>query len=170
MRWDDPLLGVSWPGPVAVLAPRDRDYPDLDESELGALPRARVVSAAEAEGGAGETLVTAPERPTLEPTAAGALAAPEEPTAVPGAVGAPEEPTAAPMRREPAPIVDPGAAAEAVRIALARRDPLWRCQAALAEACRKAGIATAPLPDDASRGQIQAWIDRHRGALRERAA
>jgi dTDP-4-dehydrorhamnose 3,5-epimerase len=34
VRWNDPLLGLAWPGPVAVVAPRDRDYPDLDESEL----------------------------------------------------------------------------------------------------------------------------------------
>jgi dTDP-4-dehydrorhamnose 3,5-epimerase len=27
IRWDDPLFSVSWPGPVAVIAPRDRDYP-----------------------------------------------------------------------------------------------------------------------------------------------
>jgi dTDP-4-dehydrorhamnose 3,5-epimerase len=34
VRWDDPLLGVGWPGPVAVITPRDRGYPDLDEAEL----------------------------------------------------------------------------------------------------------------------------------------
>src|SRR5262249_45015472 len=34
LRWDDPFIGVSWPGPVAVLAPRDRNWPDADESQL----------------------------------------------------------------------------------------------------------------------------------------
>jgi dTDP-4-dehydrorhamnose 3,5-epimerase len=29
VRWNDPLLGVAWPGPVEVIAPRDRDYPDV---------------------------------------------------------------------------------------------------------------------------------------------
>jgi dTDP-4-dehydrorhamnose 3,5-epimerase len=24
VRWNDPLLGVAWPGPVEVIAPRDR--------------------------------------------------------------------------------------------------------------------------------------------------
>jgi dTDP-4-dehydrorhamnose 3,5-epimerase len=27
IRHDDPLFSISWPGPVAVIAPRDRDYP-----------------------------------------------------------------------------------------------------------------------------------------------
>jgi len=30
VRWNDPLHGVAWPGPVEVIAPRDRDYPDVD--------------------------------------------------------------------------------------------------------------------------------------------
>jgi dTDP-4-dehydrorhamnose 3,5-epimerase len=30
VRWDDPFLGIAWPGPVEVIAPRDRDYPDVD--------------------------------------------------------------------------------------------------------------------------------------------
>jgi dTDP-4-dehydrorhamnose 3,5-epimerase len=34
VRWDDPILGISWPGPVEVIAPRDRDYPDLDVARL----------------------------------------------------------------------------------------------------------------------------------------
>jgi dTDP-4-dehydrorhamnose 3,5-epimerase len=34
VRWNDPLLEVAWPGPVEVMAPRDRSYPDLDEAEL----------------------------------------------------------------------------------------------------------------------------------------
>jgi dTDP-4-dehydrorhamnose 3,5-epimerase len=34
VRWDDPFHGVAWPGPVAVIAPRDRDYPDLDAARL----------------------------------------------------------------------------------------------------------------------------------------
>ncbi len=28
-RWDDPFLGVVWPAPVQVIAPRDRDYADV---------------------------------------------------------------------------------------------------------------------------------------------
>jgi len=34
IRWNDPFHGVVWPGPVEVIAPRDRDYPDLDPSAL----------------------------------------------------------------------------------------------------------------------------------------
>jgi dTDP-4-dehydrorhamnose 3,5-epimerase len=34
VRWDDPFLGVQWPGPVSVIAPRDRDYPDVDVARL----------------------------------------------------------------------------------------------------------------------------------------
>jgi dTDP-4-dehydrorhamnose 3,5-epimerase len=34
IRWNDPLLGVGWPGPVQVIAPRDRDYPDADPARL----------------------------------------------------------------------------------------------------------------------------------------
>jgi len=29
VRWDDPWLGVRWPGVPKVIAPRDRDYPDV---------------------------------------------------------------------------------------------------------------------------------------------
>jgi dTDP-4-dehydrorhamnose 3,5-epimerase len=29
LRWDDPLLAISWPGPVAVISERDRTYPDF---------------------------------------------------------------------------------------------------------------------------------------------
>lgn len=29
VRWDDPFHGVAWPGPVEVIAPRDRGYPDI---------------------------------------------------------------------------------------------------------------------------------------------
>jgi dTDP-4-dehydrorhamnose 3,5-epimerase len=29
VRWDDPFHGVTWPGPVEVIASRDRDYPDV---------------------------------------------------------------------------------------------------------------------------------------------
>jgi dTDP-4-dehydrorhamnose 3,5-epimerase len=29
IRWNDPLHDVAWPGPVEVMAPRDRDYPDV---------------------------------------------------------------------------------------------------------------------------------------------
>jgi dTDP-4-dehydrorhamnose 3,5-epimerase len=29
VRWNDPFLGVAWPGPVEVMAARDRDYPDV---------------------------------------------------------------------------------------------------------------------------------------------
>ncbi|HEV7498602.1 MAG TPA: dTDP-4-dehydrorhamnose 3,5-epimerase [Vicinamibacteria bacterium] len=34
VRWDDPLFGVAWPGPVKVIAPRDRDYADVDPAFL----------------------------------------------------------------------------------------------------------------------------------------
>jgi dTDP-4-dehydrorhamnose 3,5-epimerase len=34
VRWNDPFHGVAWPGPVEVIAPRDRDYPDVDASML----------------------------------------------------------------------------------------------------------------------------------------
>jgi dTDP-4-dehydrorhamnose 3,5-epimerase len=34
IRWSDPLLKVEWPGPVEVIAPRDRDYPDAKPSQL----------------------------------------------------------------------------------------------------------------------------------------
>jgi dTDP-4-dehydrorhamnose 3,5-epimerase len=29
VRYDDPAFGIAWPGRVALIAPRDRDYPDL---------------------------------------------------------------------------------------------------------------------------------------------
>lgn len=29
VRWDDPAFGIRWPLEVAVIAPRDRDYPDF---------------------------------------------------------------------------------------------------------------------------------------------
>jgi dTDP-4-dehydrorhamnose 3,5-epimerase len=28
LRFDDPMFGITWPGPVEVIADRDRDYPD----------------------------------------------------------------------------------------------------------------------------------------------
>jgi dTDP-4-dehydrorhamnose 3,5-epimerase len=34
LRWDDPFLGVDWPGPVEVIAPRDREFPDADAHRL----------------------------------------------------------------------------------------------------------------------------------------
>jgi dTDP-4-dehydrorhamnose 3,5-epimerase len=34
VRWDDPLHAVAWPGPVQVIAARDRDYPDVEISRL----------------------------------------------------------------------------------------------------------------------------------------
>jgi dTDP-4-dehydrorhamnose 3,5-epimerase len=34
VRWDDPLHCVGWPGPVEVIAPRDREYPDVDPATL----------------------------------------------------------------------------------------------------------------------------------------
>lgn len=30
-RWDDPLIGIDWPAPPAVISDRDASYPDLDE-------------------------------------------------------------------------------------------------------------------------------------------
>ena len=29
LRWNDPLLAIAWPGPVAVISERDRTYPDF---------------------------------------------------------------------------------------------------------------------------------------------
>jgi dTDP-4-dehydrorhamnose 3,5-epimerase len=37
VRWDDPSLGIRWPGPVEVISQRDRDYPDLDPAMLSEL-------------------------------------------------------------------------------------------------------------------------------------
>jgi dTDP-4-dehydrorhamnose 3,5-epimerase len=34
IRWNDPLHDVAWPGPVEVMAPRDRDYPDVAPDRL----------------------------------------------------------------------------------------------------------------------------------------
>jgi dTDP-4-dehydrorhamnose 3,5-epimerase len=34
IRWNDPLFAVSWPGPVEVMAPRDRECPDIDAGQL----------------------------------------------------------------------------------------------------------------------------------------
>jgi dTDP-4-dehydrorhamnose 3,5-epimerase len=34
IRWDDSFHGVVWPGPVEVIASRDRGYPDLDAERL----------------------------------------------------------------------------------------------------------------------------------------
>lgn len=34
VRFDDPLLGIAWPGRVEVIAPRDRDYPDVAAGRL----------------------------------------------------------------------------------------------------------------------------------------
>ena len=34
MRWSDPLVKIEWPGPVQVISPRDRDYPDVTVSQL----------------------------------------------------------------------------------------------------------------------------------------
>lgn len=34
IRWDDPFFGITWPGPVEIIAPRDRDYPDIEMTQL----------------------------------------------------------------------------------------------------------------------------------------
>lgn len=34
VRYDDPLFGIAWPLAPAVIAPRDRDYPDADLPRL----------------------------------------------------------------------------------------------------------------------------------------
>jgi dTDP-4-dehydrorhamnose 3,5-epimerase len=34
IRWNDPFHTVAWPAPVEVIAPRDRDYPDIEEASL----------------------------------------------------------------------------------------------------------------------------------------
>ena len=38
VRWDDPLLAISWPEPVAVISERDRLYPDFRPPVAGELP------------------------------------------------------------------------------------------------------------------------------------
>ena len=37
LRFDDPRLAVRWPAEVAIIAPRDRTYPDLDLAALDEL-------------------------------------------------------------------------------------------------------------------------------------
>jgi dTDP-4-dehydrorhamnose 3,5-epimerase len=37
VRWNDPFVGVVWPGPVEVMAVRDREYPDTDAAQLDGL-------------------------------------------------------------------------------------------------------------------------------------
>ena len=34
LRWNDPFHGITWPGPIEVIAPRDREYPDVDVDGL----------------------------------------------------------------------------------------------------------------------------------------
>jgi dTDP-4-dehydrorhamnose 3,5-epimerase len=40
VRWNDPVLAISWPIPVSVISERDRSYPDIIVS--GATPRRSV--------------------------------------------------------------------------------------------------------------------------------
>ena len=35
VRWNDPAIGIVWPGEPAVMNDRDRGYPDFDEKKLG---------------------------------------------------------------------------------------------------------------------------------------
>ena len=44
MRWSDPLVKVEWPGPVEVISPRDRDYPDMTIGQLEELSGLEVVA------------------------------------------------------------------------------------------------------------------------------
>ena len=37
LRWNDPLLSIPWPGLPAVIAPRDRDYPDARPGQFDEL-------------------------------------------------------------------------------------------------------------------------------------
>ena len=37
VRWNDPAFAIAWPLPVTVMAPRDRDYPDVDLAQLAPL-------------------------------------------------------------------------------------------------------------------------------------
>jgi dTDP-4-dehydrorhamnose 3,5-epimerase len=37
VRWNDPAFAITWPLPVSVIAPRDRDYPDVDRAQLASL-------------------------------------------------------------------------------------------------------------------------------------
>jgi dTDP-4-dehydrorhamnose 3,5-epimerase len=30
LRWDDPAIGITWPGPPRVISSRDREYPNYD--------------------------------------------------------------------------------------------------------------------------------------------
>jgi len=34
VRYDDPFFGITWPGPVEAIAPRDRDYTDASVEHL----------------------------------------------------------------------------------------------------------------------------------------
>ena len=34
VRWDDPFCGIRWPGAVEVISPRDRDYRDVEMTQL----------------------------------------------------------------------------------------------------------------------------------------
>jgi dTDP-4-dehydrorhamnose 3,5-epimerase len=45
LRWDDPALGLTWPLPVTVVSPRDREWPLLNEAKHG-LRRAMTLSGA----------------------------------------------------------------------------------------------------------------------------
>jgi dTDP-4-dehydrorhamnose 3,5-epimerase len=36
VRWDDPLAGIEWPAPPAVIAPRDTSFPPLEPRDGGA--------------------------------------------------------------------------------------------------------------------------------------
>jgi hypothetical protein len=138
-----------------------------DESELDGVPRARVVASPP------EPPPAAPADPPARLPPVAEVAAPVAEVAPPPSDAAAPPTDVAPPAAQvaaPATIRDARAAAEAVQIATARRDPIWRCQVALADACRRVGVATAPLDAHASRADVQAWIDRHRAALRDRAA
>ncbi|WP_421118175.1 dTDP-4-dehydrorhamnose 3,5-epimerase family protein [Aquihabitans daechungensis] len=37
-RWDDPVVGIEWPRPPAVMSQRDRDLPLLREAQLQEVP------------------------------------------------------------------------------------------------------------------------------------
>lgn len=36
LRWDDPLLGITWPGEVRSMSEKDRTYPDSDLAKFAA--------------------------------------------------------------------------------------------------------------------------------------
>ncbi len=39
IRWDDPDIGIEWPGPAPLLSPKDAEFPRLSEIDPARLPK-----------------------------------------------------------------------------------------------------------------------------------